>query len=155
MFIHLLSTFLCVPFHRSTSQARTAEYKSKFRACLLLIMLLCPIASYGAGLGRLAIDSALGQPFKAEIDLVAVKKEERPSADACQKEFANYLMLQGTETFHVVNDKEKQEQRFLKMRVDELNRVNQRLKPRNVKETMLKAGNYVCICYKCHGRSDS
>lgn len=79
MFIHLLSTFLCVPFHRSTSQARTAEYKSKFRACLLLIMLLCPIASYGAGLGRLAIDSALGQPFKAEIDLVAVKKEERPS----------------------------------------------------------------------------
>lgn len=37
------------------------------------------------------------------------------------------------------------------MRVDELNRVNQRLKPCNVKETMLKAGNYVCTCYKCHG----
>lgn len=79
MYIHLLSTFLCIPFHRSTSQKHTAEYKSKSRACLLLIMLLCPIASYGAGLGRLAVNSALGQPFKAEIDLVAVKKEEKPS----------------------------------------------------------------------------
>ena len=29
------------------------------------------------------------------------------------------------------------------MIVDELNRVNQRKKPRNIKETMLKAGNYV------------
>lgn len=76
MYIRLLSTFLCVPFHRSTSQARAAECKPK---CLLLIMLLCPVASYGAGLGRLAIDSALGQPFNAEIDLVAVKKEEKPS----------------------------------------------------------------------------
>ena len=32
------------------------------------------------------------------------------------------------------------------MFVDELNRLNQRLKPRNVKETMLKTGSYVCIC---------
>lgn len=32
------------------------------------------------------------------------------------------------------------------MSIDELNRVNQRLKPRNVKETMLKAGTYVCAC---------
>ena len=29
------------------------------------------------------------------------------------------------------------------MCVEELNRVNQRLKPRNVKEMMLKAGSYV------------
>ena len=29
-----------------------------------------------AGLGKLTVNSALGQPFKAEIDLVAVKKEE-------------------------------------------------------------------------------
>ena len=78
MYIHLLSAFLCVPLHRGTSQAHTAEYK-KSRACLLLIMFLCPVASYGAGLGRLAVNSALGQPFKAEIDLVAVKKEEKPS----------------------------------------------------------------------------
>ncbi|MEO7320676.1 MAG: FimV/HubP family polar landmark protein, partial [Nitrosospira sp.] len=41
-------------------------------------MLLCPVASSGAGLGRLAVHSALGQPFKAEIDLVAVKKQEKP-----------------------------------------------------------------------------
>ncbi len=32
-----------------------------------------------AGLGRLTVTSALGQPFKAEIDLVAVKKEEQHS----------------------------------------------------------------------------
>ena len=73
--------------------------------------------------------------------------EERwASADACQKEFANHLMLLKAETLLVVNDKEKRERRFLQMRVDELNRVNQRPKPRNVKETMLKAGSYVCIC---------
>ena len=34
---------------------------------------------HAAGLGRLTINSALGQPFKAEIDLVAVKKEEKHS----------------------------------------------------------------------------
>jgi hypothetical protein len=34
------------------------------------------------------------------------------------------------------------------MIVDELNSLNQRLKPRNVKETMLKTGSYVCICEK-------
>jgi hypothetical protein len=32
------------------------------------------------------------------------------------------------------------------MIVEELNRVNQRLKPRNVKEKMLKTGTYVCSC---------
>jgi hypothetical protein len=32
------------------------------------------------------------------------------------------------------------------MFVDELNRLNQRPKPRNVKETMLKTGTYVCSC---------
>jgi hypothetical protein len=50
------------------------------------------------------------------------------------------------ETYVVVNDKEKTGTGFPKMIVDELNRVNQRLKPRNVKETMLKTGSYVCIC---------
>lgn len=57
-------------------------------------------------------------------------------------------MLHVLETVFVVNDKEKQERRFLQMRVEELNRVNQRLKPRNVKEKMLKAGTYVCSCDK-------
>ena len=53
--------------------------KTVSKAYLLLIMLLCPAAGHAAGLGRLAVNSALGQPFKAEIDLVAVKKEEKPS----------------------------------------------------------------------------
>ena len=55
-------------------------------------------------------------------------------------------MLLKEEMLLVVNDKEKWERRFLKMRVEELNRVNSRLKPRNVKETMVKAGGYVYIC---------
>ncbi|MEO6823580.1 MAG: FimV/HubP family polar landmark protein [Nitrosospira sp.] len=42
-------------------------------------MMLCPVAGHAAGLGRLAVNSALGQPFKAEIDLVAIKKEEKSS----------------------------------------------------------------------------
>jgi len=55
-------------------------------------------------------------------------------------------MLLREEMLLVVNDKEKWERRFLKMRVEELNRVNSRPKPRNVKETMVKAGGYVYIC---------
>ncbi|WP_097067423.1 FimV/HubP family polar landmark protein [Nitrosovibrio sp. Nv4] len=46
---------------------------------------------YPAGLGRLTIISALGQPFKAEIDLVAVKKEEKYSLTA---------RLASKDTFH-------------------------------------------------------
>ena len=74
------------------------------------------------------------------------EREDRTSADACQKEFANHLMLLRGETLLVVNDKEKWERRFLKMSVEELNRLNSRLKPRNVKETMVKAGGYVYAC---------
>jgi hypothetical protein len=37
-------------------------------------------------------------------------EENRTSADACQKEFANHLMLLRAETLLVVNDKEKREQ---------------------------------------------
>ena len=55
-------------------------------------------------------------------------------------------MLLREEMLLVVNDKEKWERRFLKMCVEELNRVNSRLTPRNVKETMVKAGGYVYIC---------
>jgi hypothetical protein len=64
------------------------------------------------------------------------KREERTFIPTCrdQKEFANHLMLLKEEMLLVVNDKEKWERRFLKMRVEELNRVNSRLKPRNVKE---------------------
>lgn len=55
-------------------------------------------------------------------------------------------MLLKEEMLLVVNDKEKQERRFLKISVEELNRVNSRLTPRHVKETMVKAGVYVYIC---------
>ena len=40
-------------------------------------------------------------------------EENWTSADACQKEFANHLMLLEEEMFLVVNDKEKRERRFL------------------------------------------
>ena len=79
MYIRLLSAFLFVPFHRKTSQECAVVCKTVSKAYLLLIMLLCPVAGHAAGLGRLAVNSALGQPFKAEIDLVTVKKEEKPS----------------------------------------------------------------------------
>jgi pilus assembly protein FimV len=56
--------------------------KSIFKLGLFLIMLMSPWAVHAAGLGKLTVNSALGQPFKAEIDLVAVKKEEIPSLEA-------------------------------------------------------------------------
>jgi hypothetical protein len=73
-------------------------------------------------------------------------EETWTSADACQKGFANHLMLLRVETLLVVNDKEKWERRFPKMSVEELNRVNSRLTPRNVKEMLVKAGGYVYAC---------
>ena len=56
--------------------------KSFFKVWLFLIVLMSPWAVHAAGLGKLTVNSALGQPFKAEIDLVAVKKEEIPSLAA-------------------------------------------------------------------------
>ncbi len=53
--------------------------KSIFRVWLLAALLTAPWAVHAAGMGKLTVNSALGQPFKAEIDLVAVKKEEIPS----------------------------------------------------------------------------
>nr|WP_143084328.1 FimV/HubP family polar landmark protein [Nitrosospira briensis] len=43
---------------------------------------MSPAIVYAAGLGRLTVNSALGQPLSAEIDLVAVKKEEKSSLTA-------------------------------------------------------------------------
>src|SRR5688500_14434250 len=43
---------------------------------------MSPGIVYAAGLGRLTVNSALGQPLSAEIDLVAVKKEEKSSLTA-------------------------------------------------------------------------
>jgi FimV-like protein len=46
---------------------------------LFLFAIFLPVAGYGVGLGRLTVNSAQGHSFKAEIELVAVKKEEKPS----------------------------------------------------------------------------
>ena len=46
---------------------------------MFLIVLASPCAVHAAGLGNLTLSSYLRQPFRAEIDLVAVKKEEIPS----------------------------------------------------------------------------
>lgn len=46
---------------------------------LAALMLLMPWAADAAGLGRLTVVSALGQPFSAEIDLVSVSREDLAS----------------------------------------------------------------------------
>jgi len=53
--------------------------RSIIRVCLFLIVLASPCAVHSAGLGKFTLNSYLGEPFKAEIDLVSVKKEEIPS----------------------------------------------------------------------------
>lgn len=45
-------------------------------------LLLLPLAAHGAGMGRLVVNSALGEPLKAEIELVSIKKEEIGSLTA-------------------------------------------------------------------------
>ena len=57
-------------------------YKFYFRACLFITLLIFPYVIYAAGLGKLTLNSALGQPLKAEIDLVAVKNNESSSLTA-------------------------------------------------------------------------
>ena len=52
------------------------------KACLLLFLLLLSPPGRTAALGDLTVTSASGQPFTAEIDLVAVKEEEVPSLAA-------------------------------------------------------------------------
>jgi pilus assembly protein FimV len=52
------------------------------KAFLFLTTFVLPFAVNAAGLGRLSVTSAQGQPFRAEIDLVAVKQEEKSSLSA-------------------------------------------------------------------------
>lgn len=54
-------------------------YKSSIRVCLFIILLIAPSVHYAAGLGNLTLSSALGQPLRAEINLVAVNNNEIPS----------------------------------------------------------------------------
>ncbi len=58
-------------------------YNSSSRACLfvivLMLLLLSPLAVHAAGLGKLTLNSALGQPLQAEIDIVTVNDDELSS----------------------------------------------------------------------------
>ncbi len=58
-------------------------YNSSFRACLfvivLMLLLLSPLGVHAAGLGKLTLNSALGQPLQAEIDIVTVNDDELSS----------------------------------------------------------------------------
>lgn len=57
-------------------------YKTSFKVSLFLIVLLLPGVLFAAGLGKLSLTSALGQPLSAEIDVVSTNKEEVPSLKA-------------------------------------------------------------------------
>jgi FimV-like protein len=61
----------------------TGEFVQRVvRACLLLTALIISLPGWTAGLGRLTVTSAVGQPFQAEIELVAVKNEQKPELTA-------------------------------------------------------------------------
>ena len=49
---------------------------------LISAILLTPAAAFGLGLGEIRLNSALNQPFSAEIDLVAATQEELAALDA-------------------------------------------------------------------------
>jgi FimV-like protein len=51
-------------------------------ASVLLIALMISGPGWAAGLGRLTLTSTVGQPFQAEIELVAVKNEEKSALTA-------------------------------------------------------------------------
>jgi len=58
-------------------------YKTSFRVSLLVIMLMLPwTAIYAAGLGKLMLNSGLGQPLSAEIDIVITNRDEVSSLKA-------------------------------------------------------------------------
>lgn len=52
------------------------------KALAVALLLLTPWLAHGAGLGRLSVQSNLGQPLNAEIDLVAVRGDEAATLSA-------------------------------------------------------------------------
>jgi pilus assembly protein FimV len=58
------------------------EYKFPIKAGLLASLLMLPWAADAAGLGKLTVTSALGQPLRGEIELVAVDKSDLGSINA-------------------------------------------------------------------------
>ena len=58
-------------------------YKTSFRVSLLVIFLMLPwFAVQAAGLGKLTLNSALGQPLAAEIDIITTSSDDVPSLQA-------------------------------------------------------------------------
>lgn len=58
-------------------------YKTSFKVSLFVIILMLPWAvAQAAGLGKLTLNSALGQPFSAEIDIVSTGNDELSSLKA-------------------------------------------------------------------------
>ncbi len=58
-------------------------YKTAFRVSLFVIILMLPCTVINAaGLGKLILNSALGQPLSAEIDIVVNNREEIPTLKA-------------------------------------------------------------------------
>ncbi len=58
-------------------------YKTSFKVSLFAIILMLPwVAVPAAGLGKLTLNSALGQPFSAEIDIVSTDIDEISSLNA-------------------------------------------------------------------------
>jgi len=53
-----------------------------FRLSALLLALLASAAGHAAGLGKLAVKSGLGQPLRAEIELLSVRADELASMEA-------------------------------------------------------------------------
>lgn len=54
--------------------------RSKLNACVLAVSMLgVPFAAHAAGFGKMSVLSNLGQPLRAEIDLVSVQPEEVPA----------------------------------------------------------------------------
>ncbi|WP_292923760.1 FimV/HubP family polar landmark protein [Nitrosomonas sp.] len=49
---------------------------------MFVIILMLPAAIYAAGLGKLTLNSALGQPLNAEIDIVTASSDEVPTLKA-------------------------------------------------------------------------
>ena len=58
-------------------------HKSKLLACLVVgTLFVLPWAAHSAGLGKLTVNSNLGQPLSAEIDLLGVQKKELDTLEA-------------------------------------------------------------------------
>jgi pilus assembly protein FimV len=61
----------------------TSVYKTSFKVSLCIIFLMLPwVVAQAAGLGKLTLNSALGQPFSAEIDIVSTGNDDLSSLRA-------------------------------------------------------------------------